>query len=622
MPASVWRNIVALFVVFSTLVAAIDENYDIEVKVVKPKKSLKKIISSYSTNTICHHLPNGLDRMKRGVDVAYLDMLPRDTSTDMGYRAPIFDYTCNEGKKVFLDNKEFDLPDQISGAEQVPGGFKSKKVEVFKKMSQVSDSMKFSLGIGDALGLFTLSPSFSYAHKTLTNTSRYLEEVRAHVSAYRADHAPEWVLELTKYAKMYLDKRLTKPFTEAPHLYETFIKTFGTHFFQNAFFGGMLKLDIETERSYFEDSTIFQIGLEAGGTFGQAVKLKGGIDVGNTNVDIRFKAASQETMRYYGGELNLLNEGGIKEWTPTIIGNPWLFRGNLVPIYEIMEYEAKKKEMKMAVQVHLDKAYLQFLKKNIQSVVAAHGATADTNEWMNMIDQESAKLIPDNNRLRTMGKDIEYHLIVPSWFKDNVQLCFEWAPTTGPLHNPKQCGGNQPGLPRKLCAKVGKFTEDYLDKTDLSFGGCYYSWRLELIGNPQEQIPQYFRETAICHGWRVQGLGSPWEADAGQCNSGKKYGYNCAPVGQSTTRYLDDTNFRRGGCEYSWVIYAPGNAPMWLKNLQLCFKWQATGEAKRCGKNGVPPSVCTKSNQWMWPYNDDSTVGGGCMMSWGLNIKN
>ena len=93
-------------------------------------------------------------------------------------------------------------------------------------------------------------------------------------------------------------------------------------------------------------------------------------------------------------------------------------------------------------------------------------------------------------------------------------------------------------------------------------------------------------------------------------------------VGQSTARYLDDTNFRRGGCEYSWVIYAPGNAPMWLKNLQLCFKWQATGEAKRCGKNGVPPSVCTKSNQWMWPYNDDSTVGGGCMMSWGLSIKN
>ena len=105
-------------------------------------------------------------------------------------------------------------------------------------------------------------------------------------------------MELTKYAKMYLDRRLTKSFAEAPDLYQTFIKTFGTHFFQNAFFGGMLKLDIETERSYFEKSTIFQIGLQAEGTFGQAVKLKGGIGVGNTNVDFRFKAASQETMRF------------------------------------------------------------------------------------------------------------------------------------------------------------------------------------------------------------------------------------------------------------------------------------------------------------------------------------
>ena len=39
-------------------------------------------------------------------------------------------------------------------------------------------------------------------------------------------------MELTKYAKMYLDRRLTVPFGKAPHLYEEFIKTFGTHFFQ------------------------------------------------------------------------------------------------------------------------------------------------------------------------------------------------------------------------------------------------------------------------------------------------------------------------------------------------------------------------------------------------------
>ena len=55
----------------------------------------------------------------------------------------------------------------------------------------------------------------------------------------------------------------------------------------------------------------------------------------------------------------MLDKAGIKEWMPTVIGNPWLFRGNLVPIYEIMQDAEKKKQMKLAVQVHLDKAYLK-----------------------------------------------------------------------------------------------------------------------------------------------------------------------------------------------------------------------------------------------------------------------
>ena len=54
----------------------------------------------------------------------------------------------------------------------------------------------------------------------------------------------------------------------------------------------------------------------------------------------------------------MLDKAGMKEWMPTVIGNPWLFRGDLVPIYELFEDEGKKKDMKLAVQVHLDKAYL------------------------------------------------------------------------------------------------------------------------------------------------------------------------------------------------------------------------------------------------------------------------
>ena len=62
--------------------------------------------------------------------------------------------------------------------------------------------------------------------------------------------------------------------------------------------------------------------------------------------------------RYWGGFTNLLDQGEIKDWMPTVMENPWLFRGNLMPIHELITDGTKKKEMKLAVQVHLDKAYL------------------------------------------------------------------------------------------------------------------------------------------------------------------------------------------------------------------------------------------------------------------------
>ena len=104
-------------------------------------------------------------------------------------------------------------------------------------------------------------------------------------------------MEMSKYAKIYIDRRLTKSFTEIPGKYQEFIKTFGTHYFHDGFFGGILKMLIKTERSYFEKSTTVGVGLQAEGVFGEVVKLKGGVGVSNTKVDGNFKAMSSETMR-------------------------------------------------------------------------------------------------------------------------------------------------------------------------------------------------------------------------------------------------------------------------------------------------------------------------------------
>ena len=58
-------------------------------------------------------------------------------------------------------------------------------MDVFQTLEEVEKSMKASVGIGDVLGVISLSPSLSLVHKTITNTTKNVEDVTAFVSAYR-----------------------------------------------------------------------------------------------------------------------------------------------------------------------------------------------------------------------------------------------------------------------------------------------------------------------------------------------------------------------------------------------------------------------------------------------------
>ena len=60
---------------------------------------------------------------------------------------------------------------------------------------------------------------------------------------------------------------------------------------------------------------------------------------------------------------------------------------------------------------------------------------------------------------------------VPSWFRDNTELCYKWrADGDG-----GQCGA---GEPNELCAHVGQYTLAYRDDTDRRSGGCRMQWGL------------------------------------------------------------------------------------------------------------------------------------------------
>merc|ERR550532_2205061 len=82
--------------------------------------------------------------------------------------------------------------------------------------------------------------------------------------------------------------------------------------------------------------------------------------------------------------------------------------------------------------------------------------------------------------------------------------------------------------------------------------------------------------------------------------------------------YRDDSDKRSGGCQESWMLKVPTDAPVWLLNTQLCFNWCADGDGGQCG-GGANTLLCARANTWTSYYRDDSDHGGGgCQMRWSL----
>ena len=56
----------------------------------------------------------GVSKMFRGVDITQFDPTPPDFTTDDGYKSPVIKFTCNEGRKLRIDSKNYQVPDQVS----------------------------------------------------------------------------------------------------------------------------------------------------------------------------------------------------------------------------------------------------------------------------------------------------------------------------------------------------------------------------------------------------------------------------------------------------------------------------------------------------------------------------
>ncbi|KAK0060711.1 perivitellin-2 67 kDa subunit [Biomphalaria pfeifferi] len=549
--------------------------------------------------TLCSNPPPGIQKMFRGVDIIKLDLIPLNIGSN-GFKGPVLNFTCEEQKTwTALGDVKYQLPDQVWHLTSLPGGWLSANANLYKSYEEVRTSMTRDVGGEGSIWKFAFSASASFKEmqNTITNTSRYISDVGAFESATRADLVPKWVLGFDRYVQMFIDTQLTGTFDSNPSAYNEFIEMFGTHYFNTANFGGYIRVVMETKTDYFYSRSDNEVKANAKASFLNVISANGGYVTDRTNVDESFKSSTTQTVRYYGGNTNLLTKSGISEWQPTVSKDPWLFSGELKPLSGLISDSNKRSSMEKAVENYVLRYYLDELERLMAS---ARKVSSDTilNSLQTRLTALKALPVLAMGDVELLGKEIESHIIVPTWFRTATKLCYNWwADGDG-----GQCGGGAQNL---LCATPNSMTPVYRDDTDGRGGGCRMQWGIHSTG-----YPSWFNDVRVCYRWYADG-------DGGQCGGGAAQ-LLCAGVNQFSPNYRDDSDGRGGGCRMSWKIEVPSTAPLWIRTTKMCFSWYPDGDAGQCGEVSSR-DLCATANEWTEYYRDDTDGrGGGCRMSWGL----
>ncbi|CAG2232577.1 unnamed protein product [Mytilus edulis] len=455
--------------------------------------------------------------------------------------------------KSLIGFKQYDIPDQVWSIINIPNGLLSSKTEIQKTSHGVKQSMGIKVDVGYGEGIFSSSGSYKTMQNYITNSSRFIEDVTSYTSGYKIILKPYWALEFGQIAQMYIDKRLPKTLNESTCLqYMEFIKSFGTHIFNHGKFGGLLRLVLATDESYYLDKTD-----------------SGGGSSGTQRVDEAFTRATRKDVRYYGGTTNLIDTKGITAWQPTVERNPWLFGGSLTEISGMIADISKQQSMKRAVQIYMDKAYLKELLRIVARYYTSREWDQHRHVLMNYNKQVNSMLqhnLPDHNAIVTLAKTIENATVIPGWFRGS-RICYNWYADG----DNGQCSehGEQTGL---LCANVNQWTGYYRDDTDRGNGGCLMRWGIMSSG-----YDDWFKNVRMCYKWGSE------SADGGQCGSGTS-GVTCANVNSYTDYYKDDTDRRAGGCYMQWMLSVPTSSPLWIQNAEICYQWDSDVDNEQCGR--------------------------------------
>uniref|UniRef100_A0A2C9M066 MACPF domain-containing protein n=1 Tax=Biomphalaria glabrata TaxID=6526 RepID=A0A2C9M066_BIOGL len=548
----------------------------------------------------CSNLPPGIQKMVMGVDITRLDLVPLDVVGSYGFVGPILQFTCDENNTwKSPEGIVYELPDQIWHMSSRPGGWLSASVNLYKSYEDVRSAMATEVGGEGVIWKFAFSASKTYKkmQNAITNSSRYISDVGAFESATRADFVPNWVLTLDKYAQNFIDKYFNETFETDPKSYDLFISLFGTHYFSKANFGGYIRLVLETTTDYFYSRSDNEVQTYARATLFNIISAHGGKVSSSLNIDEHFTNSSTQTVRYYGGNTNLLTQNGIEEWQNTVDNDPWLFSGELKPISSLITDERKKSSLDKAVENYVLQTYLSEMERLVTSAMAKFKDPILNNLLTQIIQLKTLKVLTYGD-VDTLSNDIQSQLMAPVWFTTKTRLCLKWSAQA----EDGQCGG---GADNVLCATPNSLTPLYQDNTDNRRGGCFMQW-----GLLSSDFPSWFQAVQVCYQW----------SGSDSCGGGAA-NLLCAGINDFSPVYLDDSDDSPGGCAMSWKLEVPATAPVWMKSAKICLVWYPDYDAGQCG-HASSRDLCAVANQWTENYYDHTDERrGGCRMRWGIKLE-
>jgi hypothetical protein len=358
----------------------------------------------------CAQLPPDLEKLTHGIDVTRFDLFPPDFTGDNGYGKPIFGFTCDKAKKWqnSYTNETFDLPDQIESIAIIPGGVLNKETEISVNYQDSVRSTGQKLGIS-LLGMFSLSRSHQKIMEKITTHHEVLTTVHSHVSAHAVEMSSFWKEMAGATMKGFMD-HLPDTYAADANAYQKFVNEFGTHYFQIARFGGVIRVESDTTKNYALEHTAKTIELQAGIAYMNILGAEGGHTQDQQPQDAAYHANTTTQAFYYGGTSNPNKHGAslFQSWVVSAEKDPWIFGGQMESILNFLPNGPKKTAVQTAIAVKLDWAYLDELAHSLNilklnPLVNQVGA----NNLLKQVKAERVKPIPPHDGVVILGQEVE-----------------------------------------------------------------------------------------------------------------------------------------------------------------------------------------------------------------------